>query len=201
MLSRQKYAFQIHHEKQTAYHKILIDLPWRQVRYVLDQLRDIPVDIRKAHITSKHTTLYMKAPANQPLASSAKLQVYSSLLEGIDMESAIASDEDKSYSMRKITLPEDTTIMMYNVTGAPYTLLEFSCGDRIGLLNDLLDILASMPVDIETGIISSVGTQVHNVFYLCRQDKPLSEKDMAYVANVLEHDGRDKTSELQVPSD
>jgi UTP:GlnB (protein PII) uridylyltransferase len=200
MISRQHFAFHIHQKPNVPYHKITIEAPWRKVRYVLRELRNIPVDVRKAHITRDHTTLYLKNPDRQVMNNETKLFVYHTLMQGIDIAAEQATDEMRNFAMHKIQMPDDVSVMIHNVPNAPYTLLEFTCGDRVGLLNDILDIMASLPIDIETGHISSVGKHAHNVFYLCRHDKPLSEHEIAYVANVFEHDTRNKTYDLQIPN-
>lgn len=198
MLGRQLFSFQVHQNVVSPYHKITIEAPWRRVRYVLDELRDVPVDVRKAHITAHHSTLYVKGAQGERLSEEAKLEVYARLQEGIDLHTVEEQESQRSYAAQKLAMSDDVNVSIYNVSNTNYTLLEFSCGDRVGLLTDILNLLASLPVDIETGHISSVGNVAHNIFYLRRHDRALNDGEIQYVSNIFEHQCKD---DLQTPSD
>jgi len=148
--------------------------------YVLDKLRDDHYDIRKAHIKHDSAVLYVKDGVGD---------VHHKLHD------IIADGYHDSYQKNgagttggRIILPHDAEVNLYNLPNARKTTLEFSCVDRIGLLGDILELLAVFPFELQNSYISTVGPFAHNLFFLQACKKSLKEEDLEYIRNVFEYE-------------
>lgn len=172
------------------YHVISLDAPWRKIGYITDRLRNIEVDIRKAYIQKDTTILYLKGNKGRPLIESQKKYIEEVMEDGYyDSYSTVTNS---------IKLPSNTEIHLYNIPVLPYTTLEFSCEDRIGLLSDVMEMMASFPYDLNRGYISTIGPYAHNVFFLENNQKPLRENEILYISNVFEYEIKESMIQTEI---
>jgi len=166
-----RYRFGFRVEKvNLPYHVVTVTAPWRRIPYILEEVRDLDIDVRKAWITKDRTTLYLKdAKPSAKKALSSPTSAFLPLSNPKHESLARAFDEGfmineweraKSVFGHPLTLPHDTSIMIYNIPTMPITVLEFTCQDRVGLLCDMLDCLSWLPVDVQTAHISTVSEYV-----------------------------------------
>jgi UTP:GlnB (protein PII) uridylyltransferase len=188
------------------YHTLTFESPWRKLPNALDRIRSLQLDVRKALITPKQTTLFIKESQNRSLTKE-KRQLLETLLnypESLMAYDSIDSNELLIYTnvdYSRFELPNETQIMLYNLPEQPFTVCEFTCKDRIGLLSDILTFLSVLPVDIQLGHISTVNDQAHNAFHLVHieTNKPLTNEDVMYVSNVFEYEGKERAIKFISP--
>ncbi len=176
------------------YHVVTVSSSWRKLPYVLDAVRDLNMDVRKAYLTPSDSTFYLKETNGQPLT----LQRQQELSEAFDH--GVIVDIRERYKMvfqTPFKLPKDTRVLLYNVPAQIYTVLEFTCADRIGLLCDILDALSSFPIEIEIGHISTVSGFAHNVLQLTKDGRALNDAEMEYVHNVFEYEIKQRVGDDQ----
>ena len=172
------------------YHVISLDVPWRKVGFVTDRFRNMQVDIRKAYIQKDNSILYLKGAKGRPLMEEQKKYINDVMEEGYF--------DSYSSSHNSIKLPANTEIHLFNIPGLAYTTLEFSCEDRIGLLSDVMEMMASFPYDLDRGYISTTGPYAHNVFFIQNNQKPLRENEMTYISNVFEYEIKESMIQTEI---
>lgn len=177
MLQSFKTRFHVH-PNQRPYHIISVHSPWRRMPPILQKIREEDIDIRRAFITKNTTVLYLK-DSNGCFLPFQKQFRLTNLLSDYILETPLNSN---------IQLSRDTEVLIYNIPGYPYTTLEFTCSDRIGLLSDLMELLSILPIDIQMGSINTVMDYAHNVLYLHKNHKPLSEIEIQYIQNIFEYE-------------
>lgn len=181
------------------YHVVTFSTPWRQLPNTLDKIRSLQLDVRKALITPQHSTIFLKEPLNRPL-SKEKRQILEHLLnynENLMAYDSIDNEElliNTNIDYKGFELPNETQILLYNLPEQPYTVCEFTCKDRVGLLSDILTFLSVLPVEIQLGHISTINDQAHNAFHLVHIEtkKQLTNEDVMYVSNVFEYEGKER---------
>lgn len=152
---------------------------WRRLPPLLEILRDVPVDIRRAYIQPEQSTLFVNT--NSPVITSDDLRRFMHRVENDPFVPPVSTPG-------KVELPMDSKILMYNVPQVPYTTMEFYCKDRIGLLSDLLQYMNQLDIDIYAAHITTMYDQAHNIFHLVKNDAPLEPYELLYIRNVFEHD-------------
>lgn len=177
MLKAFKTRFHIQ-PNQRPYHIVSIHSHWRKMPPILQKVREEEIDIRRAYITKNTTVLYLKDVNGYYLPFQKQLRL-TNLLSDYIMETPFNSN---------IRLSPDTEVLIYNIHAYPYTILEFTCSDRPGLLSDLLELLSILPIDIQMGHIHTVTNYAHNILYLHKNHKPLSEIEIQYIQNIFEYE-------------
>jgi len=171
------------------YHVLTFSRSWKDIPPVLDKVRALNLDVRKALITPDSSTIFLKESGNNSLSEEKRQQLEEYLYSTHPItqeEGDVGLDYQKS-----IELPSDTQILLYNIPSLTSTICEFSCNDRIGLLSDSLAFLSSLPVEICLGHVSTVSGKAHNLFHLVNSNgTPLDEQDIIYLSNVFEHEGK-----------
>jgi len=177
MLRSFKTRFHIQ-PNQRPYHIVSIHSPWRKMPPILQKIREEEIDIRRAYITKNTTVLYLKDITGFYLPFQKQFRL-TNLLSDYIMETPFNSN---------IRLSSDTEVLIYNIHAYPYTILEFTCTDRTGLLSDLIELLSILPIDIQMGHIHTVDKYAHNILYLHKNHKPLSEIEIQYIQNIFEYE-------------
>jgi UTP:GlnB (protein PII) uridylyltransferase len=108
------------------------------------------------------------------------------IINGID--SAI-TEGGELYPQR---LPYKTTVFIYNISTAPYTILDFGCLDRTGLFCEIIEVLARYDINIEGAYLNTIGNVVSNIFYITHNGKKLDDQYIEYLRNNLELEVRDQ---------
>lgn len=160
-------------------HMVTVKTPWRRLPHLLEVMREVPIDIRRAFIQPTQSTLFINH--GSPFMSSDDLYLQMERIEKEPIATTILQPG-------KVELPIDTQILFYNIPHMPYTTMEFYCKDRIGLLSDLLQYMTQLDVDISTAHITTMADQAHNIFHLQKHGKALEPFEVLYVRNVFEHD-------------
>lgn len=167
------------------HHIITVNTNWRRLPVLLDCIRSIPLDIRRAHISEEGSTFYLKEP--------------SVLLRDRDITSELSRLAESSSSGElihraygRMRLPLDTQILLYNIPSKPYTTMEFGCNDRIGLLCDLLMFLEPLSVELKESHVTTVGTFAHNILHLTKNGRSLNDPEITYIRNVFEHEAKER---------
>jgi UTP:GlnB (protein PII) uridylyltransferase len=170
-----------------THHIITVHAHWRQIPRVLDAVRAIPLDIKRAQIHPDCSTFFMQEV--EPTTS--LLYTTQRLIEiGQDME--LLLQEEDPHADTRIRLPIDTHVMCYNIPDTSCTTMEFSCKDRVGILSDLLHFMSSLDVDVHDAFISTVHGTVHNVFHVTKDGGQLSLSMMTYLQNVFEYEAKQR---------
>ena len=162
-------------------HVVIVNSPWRKLPQLLEVMRDVPVDIRRAYIQKETSTLFINA--GSPLMTPEDLRIHMERIENGTVVTAPSSSQNP-----RVELPIDAQIMIYNIPNIPYTTMEFHCKDRIGLLSDVLQYMSGLDVDIHDAHITTMSDQAHNIFHLQKSNKPLDFHQIMYIRNVFEHD-------------
>lgn len=174
------------------HHIITIRTKWRNLPVILDGFRNIPLDIRRAHITDDSSTFYLKEASSKLTIKDVQTQL-AVVMKMRDQFEEVGFGHRSS----RMKLPMDTQIMLYNMPTDNYTTMEFVCNDRIGLLCDLLLFLDPLSVEIKESFITTVGGAAHNILHLQKNGKELSENDMLYIRNVFEHEAKERFDNIQ----
>ena len=171
---------------KTPEYVMSVHIPWRKLSYVLDHLSEQNIDIRKAHIRKNTSTLFITR--NDEIIHITDMYKY--------MKSITLYETPSTEKRNKIVLPKKANIYLYTMPETSYTVLEFNCSDRIGLLADMMDLLVQFPYEITNGYINTIGNYAHNMFFLQKDGKPLEKKDIEYISNTFEYDIK---SQVHVP--
>jgi UTP:GlnB (protein PII) uridylyltransferase len=172
-----------------AMHPVTVKAPWRYMPYVLDNLRSETYDIQKAIVTSKYSTLYLKEADDSPLTISRIQNVADIFNKGIIIDER---ERAKYVYQNQIVLPTDTSVLIYNIPNMNYTVLEFICEDRLGLLCDMLDLLTSLPIDVHSSYVTSISLMAHNIFHIQKEERALTNEEIAYITNIFEYEVKRK---------
>lgn len=180
------------------YHVVTVTTPWRRLPYILDVVRDLNIDVRKAYLTPIDSTFYLKEGGGQHLSLQRKQELTHMLDNGVVVD---VRERCKFMFQAPLKLPKDTHVLLYNIPAQLYTVLEFTCADRVGLLCDILDALSSFPIEIELGHISTVSGFAHNVLQLTKDGRALNDAEIEYIMNVFEYEIKQKCGEDYQPSE
>ncbi len=153
---------------------VSIKAHWKHLPPILHGLKKLDISIHKAKYWEEWTTMYLKTP---------KTAVAPLPLTEIFKDSMVTSDDLPMYSQK---LPYSTCVYIYNISTAPYTILDFGCQDRTGLFCEILEVLSSYDIEVNGAYINTIGNVVSNIFYITHKDKKLDDDYMSYIRNNLE---------------
>ena len=156
---------------------------WRNLPPLLHELKRNECSIHKAKYWNECTSMYIKAP---------KEYTYKSM---VDSAEALNDPlgvwyQQTSYLSSSQGLPHNTCIYIYNIQTAPYTVMDFGCCDKTGLLCEILEVLSKYEIDIKGAYINTIGSVVSNIFFITHNEKQLSETYIEYLRNNLEAEVR-----------
>ena len=167
-------------------HIITAQARWHKLPQLLEVMREIPLNIRRAYIHENSSTFVVTS--GSPYLSTADIDKHMETLERTCTSHEITYVETSLWNKPRIELPIDSKVLIYNFQNKPYTTMEFSCKDRVGLLSDLLQFMTELPVDIHDAIITTIGNHAHNILHLQNQNQPLESHQISYIRNVFEYD-------------
>jgi len=152
---------------------------WRALPSFLHEVKRLDMSVHKAKYWSDWTTMYLK---HSRLSSAEAI----SAIEGV-LEKPISDDITPLYTSG---LPLNTSICMYNISTTPFTILDFGCIDRPGLMCEVLELLSRYDIDVKYAYINTIGTVVSNIFYISYRGKKLTDDYISYIRNNMEFDIR-----------
>ncbi len=159
---------------------ISFQLEWRKVPYFLHELKRKNVSIFKAKLHHSLTTLYLNSEESNVSAIEHK-----SYLEDV-LKGAVAIDDVPMYQSG---LHPNTNINVFNTPILPYTVINFSCPDRVGLFCEILEFLSPYSLEVVHGYCNSVNSVATNLFYITDQDgRQLTYDHVEFISNLFEHD-------------
>lgn len=161
---------------------ISIHANWRLLPPVLHTLKANNCSIHKAKYWDEWTSMYIKTPHQFDVTKTHEL------LSG-------SFKFDKTMDLYSPGLPFNTCIHMYNISTCPYTILDFGCYDRTGLLCEIIEVLSKYDIEIKGAYINTIGNAVSNIFYITHSNAVLNEEYMEYMRNCLESNIRVKDTD------
>lgn len=152
---------------------------WKRLPPVLHKCKQLDLTITKAKYWSNWTTLYMKklGPAKHLNATA--------IMDAVETEDAVVAPTVLC------RLPYHTSVSIYNISTLPYTVLDFSCFDRVGLFCEIIEVLGRYDVDVRGAYINTIGGVVSNIFFITHSGKALDDAHIEYLRNNLEYEIRD----------
>lgn len=180
-------------------HVLSIQGHWKDIPRILSRIRTIPVNIVQSQLTTHDAVVYMVETGTEYRKEGTySLDVQHKLIRLVQ---DAHNDDEGEWTNPDVKLPVDTKIDLYNLSNVPFTTLDFKCRDRIGLLHDLVAFIASLPVDIHSAYITTLEGTAHNIVHLQKNGLPLTWRDIEYVRNVFEYEGKDRPTghELHMP--
>jgi UTP:GlnB (protein PII) uridylyltransferase len=86
-------------------------------------------------------------------------------------------------------LHPNTKVHIYNISTHPYTVLHFSCPDRLGLLCEILEFLAPYNIQVHRAYVNAQEFIAANLFFISNVNgKPLSPLEIEFLQNLFEYD-------------
>lgn len=152
---------------------------WKRLPPILHRCKQLDLSIQKAKYWDEWTTMYLKRPKVEQVQLSY-------IIDGVQQ----AIDEGGELYLQR--LPYKTTVYVYNISTAPYTILDFGCVDRTGLFCEILEVLARYDIEIKGAYINTIGNIVSNIFYITYKGEKLDDKYIEYLKNNLELEVRDQ---------
>ena len=152
---------------------------WKNLPVVLHRIKDLDLSIQKAKYWDNWTTMYLKGPQQVEITDIFR-DPRDDETEGIDLP---------LYHQK---LPYNTCIYIYNISTAPYTVMDFGCIDRTGLFCEILEVLASYDIEVKGAYINTIGKVVSNIFYITYRGSKLSDEYMEFLRNNLEFEMRNQ---------
>ena len=180
------YHYRIENIK-VPHHMIHINVHWRKLPIILENIRSVPVDIRWAHVGNQSTVFILRSgdDTTQMIESQVNL---ANMLRNLQSKPILSTN----VSAPLMRLPLDTQVLVYNTGDANYTTMEFGCKDRIGLLSDLLQFLEPLNVEIQYGYVTTIDDMAYNIFHLQKDNQRLSHQEIQYITNVFEHEAKER---------
>lgn len=154
---------------------------WKRLPPILHKCKQLDLSIQKAKYWDKWTTMYLKRPKQ---ANVATLEEIINGVKTVDIE-----EGGVLFPQR---LPYKTSVYVYNISTAPYTILDFGCLDRCGLFCEILEVLARYDIEVEGAYINTIGNIVSNIFYITHRGTKLDDMYIEYLRNNLELEVRDQ---------
>lgn len=142
---------------------------WKKLPPFLHELKAHECSIHKAKYWDNWTSMYMKTPRTITFDC---------------IEKMTHTTDDTAAIPQK--LPFNTTIYIYNISTAPYTILDFGCHDRLGLMCEILEVLSRYDIDVKGAYVNTIGNIVSNIFYITHNDTKLDDMYIEYLKNSLE---------------
>lgn len=148
---------------------ISIQSNWRKLPPLLHELKANECSIQKAKYWDNWTSMYMKAPKHVTFETVQQM--------------VVPPDEPVIIPHK---LPFNTSIYLYNISTAPYTILDFGCSDRLGLLCEIFEVLSKYDIDVKGAYVNTIGNVVSNIFYITHCERKLDDRYIEYLRNNLE---------------
>lgn len=142
---------------------------WKALPPFLHELKANDCSIHKAKYWEDWTSMYIKTPKTITF-------------ESIEQMTTV-TDDALSIPQK---LPFNTTIYIYNISTVPYTVLDFGCYDRVGLLCEILEVLSKYDIDVKGAYVNTIGNVVSNIFYITHKNNKLDADYIEYLKNSLE---------------
>lgn len=153
---------------------------WRQVPLVLHELKRVNLSVSKAKMHESWTTLYIKSLDPQSHAS-----VHNDHIVDI-FQGRVSLDMDPLYHQG---LHPNTKVHIYNISTYPYTVMHFSCPDRLGLFCEILEFLAPYNIQLHRAYVNAQEFIASNMFFISNlQGQPLSPLEIEFLQNLFEYD-------------
>lgn len=155
-------------------------LEWRKVPYFLHELKRKNVSVFKARLHHCWTSLYLNSEESNVSAA-----IYQPYLEEV-LKGSVAIDDTPMYQSG---LHPGTNITVYNTPTLPYTVINFSCPDRVGLFCEMLEFLAPYNIEVAHGYCNSVNSIATNLFFITDpHGDRLTPKNIEFIRNLFEYD-------------
>jgi hypothetical protein len=152
---------------------------WRKLPPLLHEIKRLDLSIHKAKYWDHWTTMYLAFPK---IVGAPRYIDFEDILKGVD-----ETDNSPLYTPG---LPFNTTLYMYNISTAPYTVVDFACIDRPGLFCEILELLQRYDIEVNGAYINTIGSVVSNIFYISRNGRKLDDNYIAFIKNNMEFDIR-----------
>lgn len=147
---------------------------WKTLPVFLHELKRMDITIHKAKMHNDWTTMYLKTKDDARL----KQQTLERVLNG--------KQEIDEAPLYLNGLCPNTNIYVYNITTFPYTVMDFNCQDRTGLMCEILEFLAPYDIEVRGAYINTIGTIATNMFYITRHGDKLDTTYIEYLSNLME---------------
>lgn len=148
---------------------------WRRLPIFLHELKRMDITIHKAKMHNDWTTMYLRT--EEPEEKRRNLEL---VLSG-----NTEIDEVPLYIQG---LNPNTNIYVYNITTFPYTVMDFGCQDRTGLMCEILEFLSPFDIEVRGAYINTIGGIATNMFYITRHGEKLDNAYIEYLSNMLEYE-------------
>lgn len=148
---------------------------WKSLPVFLHELKRMDITIHKAKMHNDWTTMYLRT--NDAESKQHALEL---ILTG-----NAEVDEVPLYAQG---LSNTTNIYVYNITTFPYTVVDFGCKDRTGLLCEILEFLAPYDIEVRGAYINTIGDIATNMFYVTRNGEKLDTPYIEYLSNMMEYE-------------
>lgn len=155
---------------------------WKRLPPILHKCKQLDLSIQKAKYWDEWTTMYLKRPKTQ-----TSVATFDDVIHGVK-----TLDMDEIGVLFPQRLPYKTSVYVYNISTAPYTILDFGCLDRCGLFCEILEVLARYDIEVVGAYINTIGNIVSNIFYITHRGMKLDDKYIEYLRNNLELEVRDQ---------
>lgn len=154
---------------------------WRTVPLFLHELKRMDITIHKAKMHNEWTTMYLKTDNAE--------------IRRRDLELILSGNvEINDMPLYQQGLNASTNIHIYNISTFPYTVIDFGCHDRTGLLCEILEFLAPFDIDVRGAYINTIGTIATNMFYVTRHGERLDNAYIEYLSNMMEYELKKHTT-------
>ncbi len=157
---------------------------WRTIPVFLHELKRMDITIHKAKMHDQWTTMYLKA--DKPMERTKQLEKVLSGYAEIDNIPLYAQG-----------LSTTTNIHVYNISTFPYTVIDFGCQDRTGLLCEILEFLSPFDIEVRGAYINTIGTIATNMFYVTRNGQRLDDAHIEYLSNMMLYELQNNTTSQQ----
>lgn len=149
---------------------------WKTLPVFLHELKRMDITIHKAKMHNDWTTMYLKTSGDVLLKTNALERVLTGNQE---------VDEVPLYLNK---LCPNTQIFVYNITTFPYTVMDFNCQDRTGLMCEILEFLAPFDIEVRGAYVNTIGSIATNMFYITRHGEKLKDEYIEYISNLMEYE-------------
>lgn len=148
---------------------------WKTLPVFLHELKRMDITIHKAKMHNDWTTMYLRTTDAEEKQRNLELMLTGN----------IEVDEAPLYAQG---LSSSTNIYVYNITTFPYTVVDFGCQDRTGLMCEILEFLSPYDIEVRGAYINTIGNIATNMFYITRNGEKLDAPYIEYLSNMMEYE-------------
>ncbi len=153
---------------------------WRHIPLVLHEMKRVNLSISKAKFHDSWTTLYINSIDPDTHATIHRPHLVN-VLQG-----RVQLDQEPLYNQG---LHPSTVIRMFNLSNYPYTVLDFQCGDRVGLFCEILEFLTPYDIQIHHAYCNAQKYIASNMFFITnKQGNMLTPEEIEFFSNIFEYD-------------